>query len=74
MAIKLGRVVTYGWKTPPSKSHDLLITQSLDKLNKTYICTSTIPMVTKLGKVVTYGGGMPHNYSRDLLMMCSVGK
>ena len=31
MASKLGRVATYGWKTPPTKSRDILITQSRDK-------------------------------------------
>ena len=30
-ATKLGRVVTYGWKIPPTKSCDLLITWSSDK-------------------------------------------
>ena len=34
MATKLGRVVTYGRRTPPSKSRDLLIIGSRDKWKK----------------------------------------
>ena len=34
MATKLGRVVTYGWKTPPTKSRELLIMRPRDKWKK----------------------------------------
>ena len=34
MATGLDRVVIYGWKTPPTKSRDLLIMQLRDKLKK----------------------------------------
>ena len=39
MATKLGRVVTYGWKIPPIKSCDLLITWSRDKW-KLFFCNN----------------------------------
>ena len=62
------RAVTYSLKTSPTKSHDLLMTWSHDKL-KPYICTSAIPMVTKLGRVVTCGGKTVTSKSCDLLSM-----
>ena len=68
MTTKLGRDVTYGWKTLLTKSCDLLITWSCDKLEKTYIYNYTIPMVTKLGRVVTYIGEKLPSNSHDLLI------
>ena len=56
MAIKLCRVVTYGQKTPHTKSPCLLIKWSRDKC-KILICTSAISMATIIGRIVTYGGG-----------------
>ena len=37
MATKLGRVATYGWKTPHTKSHYLLITWWCDKCKTLYL-------------------------------------
>ena len=37
MATKLGRVVTYGRKTPHTKLHDLLITWLCDKYKALYL-------------------------------------
>ena len=37
MASKLGRVVTYSWKNPCTKLHDLLITWSRDKYKTLYL-------------------------------------
>ena len=34
---KLGRVVTYGWDTPPSKSRDILLMWSTDKCKTLYL-------------------------------------
>ena len=64
MAIKIGRVVTYGGETPPSKSLNLLITWSREKR---YICTSTRPITSKLGRLVTYGRKSPPTKSCHLL-------
>ena len=52
MAIKLGRVVTYGQQTSHTKSRYLLIKWSRDKCKTLYL-TSKISLVTKLGRVVT---------------------
>ena len=52
MATKLGRIVTCGWRNPPSKSCDFLIIGHVTNV-KTYVCASAIPMATKLGRVVT---------------------
>ena len=46
MAPKLGRVVTYGWKTPPTNSHDLLIMHSRDKQKK---LISAVPQYLRWG-------------------------
>ena len=73
MTTKLGRMVTYGGGSPPSKSPDLLITWSRDKLKK-YIYTYTIPMATKLGRVITYTGRMPPTNSSNLLTTWSCEK
>ena len=42
MATKLGRVATYGWKTPHTKSHYLLITWSRQKRKTLYLPFSNI--------------------------------
>ena len=68
MATKLARVVTYCWKTPLTKSRDLLITQSPENL------VSALRQYLWLPQVVTYGGETPANYSHDLLMMWSSDK
>ena len=44
------------------------------KIQKTYICSSAIPMATKLGRVRTCSWGTPPLKSRDLLIKWSRGK
>ena len=68
MATKLGKVVTYCWKIPPTKSCDFSSSGHVINV-KPYICTSAIPMVTKLDRVITCRGRTPTSKSRDLLIM-----
>ena len=44
------------------------------EIQKTYICISTIPMVTKLGRAVTCGGRTSPSKSSDLLITWSRDK
>ena len=37
LASKFERVITYGWKTQPAKSYDLLITWSCEKFKNLYL-------------------------------------
>ena len=46
-----------------TKSRELLVTWLHDKLKKTYIYTSAIPMAIKLDRVVTYGQKTSHTRS-----------
>ena len=73
MATKIGRITTWCGGTPLSKSCDLLITWSRNKLKK-HICSSTIPMAFKLGRIVTCSGGTLPSNSRDLLIEWSRDK
>ena len=67
MTTKLGKVVSYCWKTPLTKSRDLSITWSRDKCETLYLHFHNT-YVTKFGRVVTCGGGTPTSKSHDLLL------
>ena len=73
MTTKLGRVVTYGWKTSHTKLHDLLTTWSRDKY-KILFYTSAVFMTTNIGRVVTCGGGTTTSISHNFLIMWSRDK
>ena len=76
MATKLGRVVTYGRRTPPSKSCDLLIIGSRDKWKK--LIYLYLQFHNTYGYQTWQSGnlrwGAPCNYSHDLLIMWSRDK
>ena len=59
MSTKLGRVVTYGQKTPSTKSGDLLRGHVANEKNSYLHFHDTYG--NKLGRVVTYGRG-PHQH------------
>ena len=73
MAIRLGRVVTYGQKTPHIKSCYLCSSGFMTNV-RSYICTSAISMTTKLDRVVTCVGRTPASRPCDLLIMWSRDK
>ena len=58
---------------------DYMVTGPFDymvtwQIQKTYICSSAIPMAIKLDRVVTCSGQMPPSKSRDLFITWSRGK
>ena len=56
-ATKLGTVVTFHERLPPTKSHDPLITWSCEITGRTKIIVTAanrVAMATKLGRIVTY--------------------
>ena len=73
MATKLGRVITYVQKTPPTKSRDLLIRGHVRNL-KPYNCISTIPIGSKFGRLVFYSWRTQPAKSRDLFIIWSLQK
>ena len=68
VATKLGRVVTFGRRTPPLKSHDLLIMRSRGKWKKLISTLLQYLWPSDLCRVVTYRWKIPHTESGDFLI------
>ena len=69
MVTKLARIVTRSWKNPPSKSCDVLIMWSREKLNKTISALPEYLLPPNLPEIVTCPLKNPPSKSCDFFIM-----